>query len=138
MSGEASMPRGRILVCGGRDFANPDAKLPAEVAEDIALMASVLYPIAQSEHGAEIILVHGFAKGADTLAAEMWEGWGCPTEGHRADWRQYGKAAGPIRNQEMLDTGIDEVIAFPGGKGTADMVRRAEKAGVPVRKIGWE
>lgn len=45
-----------------------------------------------------------------------------------------GKAAGPIRNQRMLDEGKpDLVVAFPGGRGTADMVRRAKAAGVPVR-----
>lgn len=46
-------------------------------------------------------------------------------------------AAGPIRNQHMLDIGKpDVVLAFPGGRGTEDMIRRAEKAGVPVKRIG--
>ena len=47
-----------------------------------------------------------------------------------ADWTKHGKAAGPIRNQKMLDECPDLVVAFPGGKGTADMVRRAMKAGI--------
>jgi acyl-CoA synthetase (NDP forming) len=53
-----------------------------------------------------------------------------------ANWKKHGKSAGPIRNQLMLDVGKpDLVIAFPGGSGTADMIRRARKAGVPVKEI---
>ena len=48
------------------------------------------------------------------------------------------KSAGHIRNQVMLDKGKpDVVVAFPGGRGTADMVRRAEGAGIEVRRIKW-
>jgi hypothetical protein len=53
--------------------------------------------------------------------------WEC-----KAEWKKYGPAAGPIRNQRMLDWGPDLVVAFSGGKGTADMVRRARAAGVEV------
>jgi hypothetical protein len=50
-----------------------------------------------------------------------------------ADWNTHGRAAGPIRNQRMLDEVKPElVVAFPGGRGTADMVRRAREAGVNV------
>ena len=48
-----------------------------------------------------------------------------------ADWAKHGKAAGPIRNAEMLTEFLpDYIVAFPGGKGTADMLRKAEKARV--------
>ena len=72
--------------------------------------------------------------GADRLAARIWAALKRPAEAHPADWKKHGKAAGPIRNQEMLEAegGIDLVIAFPGGTGTADMVRRAEKAKIEV------
>ena len=57
-----------------------------------------------------------------------------------ADWIRHGRAAGPIRNEQMLREGCpDLVVAFhddPGlGRGTADMVRRALAAGVPVRFV---
>jgi len=35
----------------------------------------------------------------------------------------------------MADAGADLCIAFPGGRGTADMVRRARAAGIPVRSV---
>jgi hypothetical protein len=52
-----------------------------------------------------------------------------------ADWKRHGKSAGPLRNQEMLDAAPDLVIAFPGGRGTADMVRRAKSVNVKVIEI---
>lgn len=52
-------------------------------------------------------------------------------------WKDHGKAAGPIRNQLMLDDfKPDLVVAFPGGKGTADMVKKAQDAGVTVILVG--
>lgn len=53
-----------------------------------------------------------------------------------ADWRWHGKAAGPIRNKQMLDQhSPDLVIAFPGGRGAANMVALARAAGVPVAEV---
>ena len=57
-----------------------------------------------------------------------------------AKWNEHGKAAGPIRNQQMLTEGKpDLVIAFndylPNSKGTLDMVTRARRAGVAIEII---
>jgi len=52
-----------------------------------------------------------------------------------ARWAKHGKAAGPKRNQAMLNHVIDRVAAFPGGKGAADMVRRTRLAGVEVLTV---
>jgi hypothetical protein len=53
----------------------------------------------------------------------------------QADWKRYGPAAGPLRNAEMLhEYQPDGVIAFPGGKGTTDMIKKARQAGIKV----WE
>jgi hypothetical protein len=113
----------RVLVCGGRDF------------DDKAVVWAELNAI-HEEQDRITHLFHGNARGADTLASE----WGrsapgvivcaCP-----ANWKKYGKRAGPIRNQHMLGQSPDLVLAFPGGRGTADMVRRAKEAGVKVVEI---
>ena len=74
-----------------------------------------------------MVVIHGGARGADDLARQ-WGEISVGIEGveFRADWTAHGKAAGMIRNQRMLDEGRpDLVVAFPGGRGTADMVRRA-------------
>ena len=113
-----------LLVCGGRSFA--DDRL-LETALD-ALVARL---------GAPALVVAGGAAGADTLAIR----WAARRKFKRrvepADWAAHGKAAGPIRNQKMLDLyrpGV--VVAFPGGVGTADMVRRSRLAGAEVILIG--
>lgn len=114
--------RQRVLVCGGRDYDDRES----------------LFKVLDAAHYANPIecVIHGAANGADALAESWAEARGIPQNAFPADWRQSGKASGPIRNQRMLDEGVPHmVIAFPGGRGTADMVRRAEKAGVPVVRI---
>ncbi len=79
------------------------------------------------------LLISGCARGADTLTIEWAEAGGIEVARFPADWSTHGRAAGPIRNQQMLDEGKPElVVAFPGGRGTADMVRRARAAGIEV------
>jgi len=71
------------------------------------------------------------------LAQEWAEARGVPCEVYLANWAELGRKAGPIRNQQMLDEGRPTlVVAFPGGRGTADMIRRARSAGVEVIEIG--
>jgi hypothetical protein len=111
-----------VLVCGGRGYA------------DAATVGSVLDDL-NEVYGIKIV-VHGAAPGADTLA-KIWADtrrvahWAFP-----ADWKAHGKAAGPIRNKQMLDEAKpDLVVAFPGGRGTADMRSQAKTAGVEVLEI---
>ena len=57
-------------------------------------------------------------------------------EVYPANWEEFGKRAGLIRNARMLTEGKPErVLAFPGGRGTADMVSRAREAGVEVCEV---
>lgn len=110
----------RVIVCGGRDYDDLEAVVDVLVALDRR----------------KVTLVHGDAPGADSLARDAW--WrltGRKAERHPADWKTHGKAAGPIRNRQMLDAGADLVIAFPGGRGTAHMVNIARQAGVPVLEV---
>lgn len=105
----------RILVCGGRDYSDRAA---------VDLVLTLAKPSC---------VIHGAQTGADTLAGDWAKRNGVPVEVYPADWKRLKYAAGPIRNQQMLDEGKpDYVIAFPGGVGTADMVRRAKKAGLKV------
>lgn len=108
----------RILVCGGRDFADYD------------FLADAL------DWYAPDVVIHGAAKGADSLA-HRWAQNRCVTvESYPADWRKNGKAAGPIRNVRMLAEGRpDVVLAFPGGNGTAHMCKIARAKGVQVIEL---
>jgi hypothetical protein len=82
------------------------------------------------------VIIYGGAYGADRLAREWAEEHCLGSECYPADWTKYGRAAGPIRNKQMLVEGKpDLVVAFPGGPGTADMVRQARAAGIRVIEV---
>lgn len=109
----------KVLVCGGRDF------------NDALTLGSWLGGI-HKQRGIDV-LIHGGARGADFMAGKFAEWMGIPVLEFPADWARDGKAAGPIRNSRMLSEGKpDLVVAFDGGRGTADMVEKAKRAGVEV------
>jgi len=108
----------RILITGGRDFI--DRELLFDALDRL-----------HAAHGISV-LIHGDANGADRLSGEWATARGIRVEAHPADWKKHGRAAGPIRNQKMLEEKPELVIAFPGGRGTADMVRKAKQAGLEV------
>lgn len=111
------------LICGGREFSDRNMF-------DCA-MSTLL-----GARGCPAKVVHGAARGADTLAGEWADRHAVDVVACPADWKANGRAAGPIRNSEMLrDHRPDLVIAFPGGRGTADMVAKAEKAGISVANV---
>jgi YspA, cpYpsA-related SLOG family len=112
----------RILVCGGRDYS--DGRALKEALDAIHAERPVTR------------LIHGAARGADSLAAGWARSRGIPALRFPADWKKDGKAAGFIRNTKMLREGLPElVVAFPGGKGTAHMVKLARDAGVAVLEV---
>lgn len=81
-------------------------------------------------------LNHGAAPGADAHAANWAIKNRVPIKSWKADWKRHRNAAGPRRNQQMIDDGKPElVIAFPGGRGTADMVQRARASGIEVFEV---
>jgi hypothetical protein len=103
----------RVLVCGGRNYS------------DYAFLSSVLMNL----HTTTKItcIIHGAASGADSLADRWAAEHNIPVHVFPADWNTYGRTAGPIRNKQMLDEGKpDVVVAFPGNKGTRNMVAQAQ------------
>lgn len=107
------------LICGGRDFADQD------------LFDNTMIALFKAR-GLPGRIVHGGAKGADTKAGHLARMMSIPCVAVMPDW-SLGKIAGPRRNQKMLDEYEPTlVVAFPGGRGTADMVSRARKAGVRI------
>lgn len=112
----------RVIVCGGRNYSGDAAANHVQSVLDAIHMGHII-----------TTLIQGGAPGADfeaKLWAEMRE-VKCVTV--PALWREHGRAAGPIRNKRMLtDFEPDVVVAFPGGKGTADMIKQAEAHGIEV------
>lgn len=112
----------RILVCGGQKYQNADRifQVLDRAVQNLGMT----------------VMIHGGAKGADSIA----DGWarlhGIEVIAFQAEWDRFGKTAEPIRNAKMLSEGKpDCVIAFPGSWGTDDMIRKAHEAGVKVYEI---
>lgn len=84
-------------------------------------------------------LIHGGCQGADLLANYAAHLLGFEVICVKANWAKHGKAAGPIRNREMLDMKPDRVIAFRlnMSRGTTDCIRAAEDRGIPVDVYDW-
>jgi len=110
----------RVLVCGGRNY------------EDYETMATCLSAM-QVNRAPFTVIIHGKAKGADELAGIYARRHNIPVLEFPADWKAHGLGAGPRRNKRMLVEGKpDLVMAFPGNKGTRNMIAQAEEAGVEV------
>lgn len=137
----------RILITGSRSW--PDPQVLADTLMD------AWHDATQNGHQ-RIVIVHGGADGADTLARLWAEGHGLEHEQHDAPWASpcpaacspghrkkrarggdYCPTAGHRRNQHMVDQGADLCIAFHhnNSTGTADAIRRATAAGIPVRTV---
>lgn len=115
----------RLLVTGSRDW------------ENVAVLREALYAAWRrlNQDDWSVVLVHGAARGADSMAASLWAEQGFPVEPHPAEWETLGRAAGPIRNSEMVGLGADEALAFPmpASIGTYDCIEKVVKAGITVR-----
>jgi len=121
------MKQFRILVCGDRNWT--DKRLIRE--------RMCFYIDCNASTGDEVVVIEGEARGADILAREVAAELGFKVERFPANWNEFGKRAGPIRNNQMLKEGKpDFVLAFHGAlqnsKGTKHMVSIARRHGVPV------
>lgn len=118
----------RIVVTGSRHWL------------DVApihrkLRYSVLTALADSAD--EVVIIQGGALGADAIAKAWAERLKLPVETFEADWARHGKAAGPIRNEAMLNAGAALVLAFPFGDratspGTWNCIDLSAVRGIPI------
>lgn len=116
----------RILVTGSREWT------------DRAMIEEALISLTRGLSWHKVTVIHGGARGADLIADQVAHDFDMQVEVHPADWEMHGKAAGPIRNQEMVDAGADVCVAFfhpdAQNRGTSDCAARAAKAGIPVKR----
>jgi hypothetical protein len=129
-----------IAAGGGRDLAWPHQRVAAEL-------------LARSGGRLVHLLLHGGARGADAAIARAAHQLGWSALVMPAEWRRHGRAAGPIRNRELLELAVARaeahtspgvstsvlVVAFPGGSGTASLVREARRmasrSAVPIAVV---
>jgi hypothetical protein len=114
----------RILVTGSRDLT------------DDALVRDALINAIPLDAADVTIVVGDCPTGADRFARGFADFDGDAADVHIADWTTHGKAAGPLRNQAMVDSGADVCLAFyrqgASNRGTSDCVRRARASGIEV------
>lgn len=131
-----------MLVCGGRDYGKRwDDHLSSFVVDTHAVhhLHKVLQDILDTRvpAGSELVIVHGAAAGADSVAAAWAKSKRILAMPFPADWS--GKSGGIERNIQMLEESEPElVVAFPGGRGTAHMVGLARKTRTPLMVIEYE
>jgi hypothetical protein len=121
-----------IIVCGGRDYAGRDN-----------LFAALDRLLATVPAGRRMLLIEGGYSGADALAAEWARARArcVDHEQHKADWKRYGRNAGPMRNRvqgyrlKSVEAERKGVVACTGGDGTADMVSVARGHGLNVMTV---
>ena len=121
----------RVIIAGSRKFNDYQKLLETLDELGIHLINSI----------DSVEIISGHAPGADTLGERFADAYGYPLKIFPADWDKYGKAAGPIRNEQMAkyaaetDRGI--LIAFPIGesKGTRNMIKLAKQYGLEVNII---
>lgn len=116
----------RILITGSRTWDN--------VAVIAKAMADTILQAGASQE--ETVIVHGACpKGADDIADRLAHQWETNVETHPADWSTHGKAAGFIRNAEMVNLGADMCLAFikDNSKGASHTLDQANRAGIPVQ-----
>ena len=110
----------RIAVTGGRNFMN------------FLTIRKAFQEINLNENDT---IVHGGCSGCDQLCAEVAKEFKAKTEEYLANWNKYGRAAGPIRNEEMLKSNIDMLLAFRGGTGTDNCIKKAKELQIEVREF---
>ena len=113
----------KILVCGDRNYKDK------EYVKHILTIFKNNHP--------DLEIIQGGCKGADILARDVGVELGAQVFTYPAHWHKYGRAAGPMRNKEMLDDNPDIklVVAFhddiENSKGTKDMINQADRRGIP-------
>lgn len=146
----------RVLVCGGRDFGDLEYNTDGTpkrygdrykeylfVYDTLTEMSMYSWPhTEEDEYGnwlPDVTIISGEARGVDSIATDWaicnWTDY----KGFPADWDAHGRKAGALRNIQMLEEGKpDLVVAFPGGRGTAHMVKIAKEAGVEVVEVEYQ
>ena len=134
----------RIIIAGGRDFNNYELlkKTLSEYFENTLKIDPAVVSSVEESDVLRIEIISGGASGADSLGEKYAKEYGIPVVRYPADWKKYGRAAGPKRNEKMARAaaadGISGILfAFWDGtsRGTANMIKIAEKFKLDVKVV---
>lgn len=127
----------RLLITGSRTWSDR-----AWIAQELEGAISWAYSW-KGDVGPHVLVSGACPKGADAIAEKLWLSFNRGSdmefvvERHPADWDTHGKAAGFIRNSEMVQLGADYCLAFikAGSKGATMTADLAEKAGIGTTRV---
>lgn len=122
----------RILITGSRTWADRQQIRRALAFESLRFLDGLI-ETDEPLVGYQVTVVSGACPlGADRMAEEAAKDMGFTVELHPADWDQFGKRAGFVRNAEMVNLGADVCLAFikDNSKGATMTADLAEKAGI--------
>ena len=136
----------RFVVTGGSHYGFVEPHTPGFMKDEAKRIAErqrgrfeQIMDAAVERLGLSELAAGRCGTGVDELTLRWAKRRKLPFEGFSARWQEFGDAAGPERNGRMLRTFRPEkVIAFPGGKGTADCVLQAEALGIDIIRIDWK
>lgn len=118
-----------LIIAGPRDYNNKEF-VEKKISETINILCRE-----NNLDISEIEIVEGGASGVDFLAKEYASNNGIKCSEFKADWKTYGKRAGPMRNQQMAEYG-NVLLAFSNGsRGTSSMIREAMNAHLEVHIV---
>ena len=132
----------RLIVCGGRNYGKmasfyPNAEEKRRDALRVEAERKVFWQVMDRLSPREI--AQGDAPGADALAREWAKERGVPCARYKALWETEGRAAGPKRNRRMFGSfEPDGTAAFPGGRGTNDMMNVTIDGGAYVVQVKFQ
>lgn len=118
-----------LIVAGSRDLTSDDYPIVADAIDRWL-----------REHGyPDVVIVEGGSRGADALAAQYCRVRLVAHRRENAGWAKHGRAAGPFRNQKMIDDADGLVVVrFPDSRGSADVLQRAKRKGIPIVDVVLE
>ncbi len=125
----------RIIIAGTRDFNDYDM-----LYQELSAFVNIIADNVSNQN--QIEFVSGTARGADTLGEKFADETGYPVKRFHAKWNKYGKAAGPIRNEQMAEYASEKngvLFVFWDGKsrGTKSMIKIAEMYGLEIHIIKY-
>ena len=114
-----------LLIAGGRDFSNYDL-----LARRCAAF------IAENCGARELVVISGRASGADSLGERFAREYSLECKYYPAQWKTYGRAAGPIRNKQMAEVADGAVVFWDShSRGTRNMIGYLQERGVPYELV---
>lgn len=119
----------KLIIAGGRDFSD----------YNLLQIETQRFLVENNFNPSQVTIISGKAKGADSLGEQFAEKYNFPIATFIADWNLHGKAAGPIRNEEMAKMATHAIIFWDGqSRGSKNMIDNSIKYNLIYKVVNYE